>query len=140
MKKITLLISFLFVIITINAQSIVGQWQTIDDETNEVKSIIEIFKQGEQYFGKITKIIDQTKKGRKCELCPDTRKGQPLLGMEIIRDLVQNDDKYEEGTILDPKEGKIYDCKIWLEDKNTLNVRGYIAFFYRTQTWLRVIN
>ena len=58
--------------------------------------------------------------------------------MEIIKDLKQDGDEFEDGTILDPKNGKIYDCKIWLEDKNILNVRGYVAFFFRTQTWLRV--
>ncbi|MEJ6736190.1 MAG: DUF2147 domain-containing protein [Flavobacteriales bacterium] len=31
-----------------------------------------------------------------------------------------------------------YNCKIWLEDKNILNVRGYVTFFVRMQTWLRV--
>ena len=58
--------------------------------------------------------------------------------MEIIKDLDQDDDEFEDGTILDPENGKIYDCKIWLEDKNTLNVRGYIAFFYRNKEWIRV--
>lgn len=71
-------------------------------------------------------------------MCPDSRKDQPVLGMEIIKDLEQNDDEFEDGTILDPNNGKIYDCKIWLKDENTLNVRGYIMFFFRTQEWHRV--
>jgi len=37
---------------------------------------------------------------------------------------------------MDPETGKVYDCKIWLEN-GQLKVRGYVAFFYRTQTWLR---
>jgi uncharacterized protein (DUF2147 family) len=36
---------------------------------------------------------------------------------------------------MDPKKGTVYDCKMWIEDGN-LQVRGYIAFFFRTQTWL----
>ena len=48
-------------------------------------------------------------------------------------------DQYNEGTICDPKTGKIYDCKLWLEDDpNKLFVRGYVAFFFRTQEWIRV--
>jgi len=44
--------------------------------------------------------------------------------------------KWRDGRILDPNNGKYYDCQIWLED-NKLKVRGYIGFFYRTQEWIR---
>lgn len=47
MKKATLFLSSLLVIVSINTQSIVGKWKTIDDETNEEKSIIEIFQKGD---------------------------------------------------------------------------------------------
>ncbi len=59
--------------------------------------------------------------------------------MVIINDLQLEDDTWEEGTILDPKSGKVYDCTISFEDPNTLNVRGYLGFslFGRTQTWRR---
>ncbi len=60
--------------------------------------------------------------------------------MEIIREMEKDDDEYEDGTIMDPNNGKIYDCKLWVDKNNEriLKVRGYIAFFYRTQTWHRV--
>jgi len=60
--------------------------------------------------------------------------------MEIIREMEKDDDEWEDGTILDPKNGKVYDCKLWVDedDPNILNVRGYIAFFFRTQIWKRV--
>ena len=135
MKEITLLLSFILIVSAINAQSIVGKWKTIDDETGKEKSVIEIYKKGDKFYGKIIDIIDASKRNNKCNLCPDSRKDHPILGMEIIKDLKQDRDEFEDGTILDPKNGKIYDCKIWLEDKNTLNVRGYVAFFFRTQTW-----
>lgn len=44
-------------------------------------------------------------------------------------------DQWSGGEIPDPNNGKIYRCKIWVGDGN-LKVRGYIAFFFRTQTWL----
>ena len=56
--------------------------------------------------------------------------------MEIIREMEKDGDEWEDGTILDPKSGKIYDCEIW-RDGEELKVRGYIAFLYRTQTWLK---
>jgi len=138
MRKTTLLITLLLFIFSANAQSIVGKWKTIDDETGEEKSIVEIYKKGDKYFGKIIDILNPEKKKKNCIKCSDYRKDQPVLGMEIIKDLKQDDNEFEDGTILDPENGKIYDCKIWLKDKNTLNVRGYVMFFYRTQEWIRV--
>lgn len=138
MKKAILFISLILFIFSANAQSIVGKWKTIDDETGKAKSIVEIYKKGNKYYGKIANILDPAKKKNKCKLCEDYRKDQPIVGMEIIKDLEQDGEEYEDGTILDPNNGKIYDCKIWLEGKNKLKVRGYILFFFRTQEWHRV--
>ncbi len=132
----------LFFIATSFAQdtSIVGKWKTIDEETNEAKSIVEVFEKDGKYFGKIVKLLKKREDGTesKCDKCPDDdpRKGQPTLGMEIIQGLEKDGDEFSGGTILDPEEGKIYTCKLWVED-GKLMVRGYIAFFFRTQTWLK---
>jgi uncharacterized protein (DUF2147 family) len=138
MKKTFLFISLLLFVLSSNAQSIIGEWKTIDDETGKEKSIVEIYKKGDKYFGKVVDILDPSKKKNNCTKCTDSRKNEPILGMEILKDLEEDDDEFEDGTILDPNNGKIYDCKIWLENKNTLNVRGYIMFFFRTQEWHRV--
>jgi uncharacterized protein (DUF2147 family) len=47
-----------------------------------------------------------------------------------------SDGTWSGGTILDPESGKVYDCKLWLEN-GRLMVRGYVAFFFRTQEWIR---
>jgi uncharacterized protein (DUF2147 family) len=135
-----LFLTLLLFIITpsISAQSIIGKWKTINDETGEPKSVVQIYKKENQFYGKVVHIIDPTKKSNNCKLCTDSRKNQPIIGMEIIKNLNQDEEEYEDGTILDPNNGKIYDCKIWLKDTNTLNVRGYVGFFYRTQEWIRV--
>jgi uncharacterized protein (DUF2147 family) len=57
--------------------------------------------------------------------------------MEIIRRLKKSDTEWSSGEILDPENGNVYRCKIWIEDKK-LKVRGYLGPFYRTQTWLPV--
>ena len=76
-----------------------------------------------------------------CSDCEDDRKDKPALGMQIVRNMVQNGDdlEWEDGTICDPKNGKIYDCEMWLDedDSDVLRVRGYIFFLFRTQKWLR---
>ena len=121
------------------AQSIVGKWKTIDDETGKPKSIVEITIKDGKAFGKIIKLFREPGEDPDpiCDDCTDHRKDQKVIGMTIITDMVQDDDEWEDGEILDPKNGKIYDCRLWVED-GKLMVRGYIAFFFRTQTWLPV--
>ena len=138
--NIRYLVIFLLFSYTGFAQSPVGKWKTIDDETGEEKSIVEFYLKDGQLFGKIADIINPDEPDPKCEACPedDDRYMQSVMGMEIIRGLEKDGKEWEDGTVLDPEKGKIYDCKVWLEDENTLRLRGYVAFFYRTQTWYRV--
>lgn len=124
------------------AQSCVGKWVTIDDETNKKKSIVELYKQDGKLYGKITYLFPR--EGRepdpKCTLCTDDRKDQPLVGLQIVRGLNWSGSVWQNGTIVDPENGKIYTVKMWLENGNAnlLNVRGYIGPFYRTQKWIRI--
>jgi uncharacterized protein (DUF2147 family) len=133
----------LFTACTAWAQAdIIGKWKTIDDETNQPKSIVQIFEKDGKIYGKIVKLFlkEGDNQHPTCDKCPDDddRKDQPTLGMEIIRGLEKDNGKYTSGKILDPKKGKEYKCSIWLEDDKTLNVKGSILFFSRTQTWHRV--
>jgi uncharacterized protein (DUF2147 family) len=121
--------------------SIVGKWKTIDDETNEPKSIVQIYEKDGKYFGQIKELFRKPGEDPDpvCDKCPDgdPRKDQLTKGMIIIQNLVKKGNDYTDGTILDPKKGKVYACRLWIKDKN-LMVRGSIAFFFRTQTWYRV--
>ena len=122
------------------SQSIVGMWKTIDDETEKERSIVEIYEQNGKYFGKIIKLFREPWEDPDpiCEECEDDRKGQNIIGMEIISDMKFNkkENEYHKGEIMDPENGNIYDCKLWIDEKGNLKVRGYLLFFYRTQTWL----
>jgi uncharacterized protein (DUF2147 family) len=69
-----------------------------------------------------------------CDKCKGDKRDKPVLGMEIIAGLAKKGSAYSGGKILDPENGKTYDCKIWREG-DALKVRGYVAFFFRTQTW-----
>lgn len=135
---LTLLISTLS--LTFVGQSVLGDWKTIDDETGEPKSIVTIYEKDGKVYGKILELINPTEANPKCTLCTDDRKDQSITGMEIIRDMEQDGDEWEDGTILDPKKGEVYDCKIWVDEDNPdlLHVRGYVMFFFRTQNWHRV--
>lgn len=125
------------------ANPVLGKWKTIDDETGRIKSIVEISERDGELFGTVVELFRLPEEDQHpiCSDCEDDRKDQPALGMEIVRNMVQVDKslEWEDGTICDPKNGKIYDCEMWLDedDANVLRVRGYIYFLFRTQKWLR---
>ncbi len=136
-----LFVSVLLISVTTNAQEdIVGKWKTIDDNTGKPRSIVEIYKKGDKLYGKISRILDEAERGNLCEECKGSDYNKPIEGMVILKGLEKDGDEYEDGTILDPENGKVYRCKIWVDEDNpkVLNVRGYIAFLYRTQKWIRV--
>ncbi|MFZ9503532.1 MAG: DUF2147 domain-containing protein [Cyclobacteriaceae bacterium] len=118
---------------------ITGRWKTIDDASGKPRSVVEIFERGGKYFGKVVSIFPSPGKDPDpiCTACDpsDSRYKMKVKGMEIVRNLKKDGSEYSGGDILDPQIGKIYRCKIWLED-NTLKVRGYLGPFFRTQTWL----
>ena len=141
----TLAIAMIFSSASAFAQApIVGKWKTKDDETGRIKSIVEIIENDGKYYGTIIELFRLPNEDQDpiCDLCEDDRKNQKALGMEIVRDMEPTSgatDEWSEGTILDPKKGSIYDCEMWFEDGNydTLKVRGYIWFLFRTQEWYR---
>ena len=119
-----------------SAQDISGRWVTIDDNTGKRRSVVEIGVKDGKANGRIVEIYDKAKADKTCDACTDDRKDKRILGMEIIRGMMKDGDEWEDGTIMDPDNGKVYDCKLWLEN-GQLKVRGYVAFFFRTQTWVR---
>ena len=119
--------------------SIEGTWITQDDETGKQKSEVLIYIESGKLYGKITKLLLPEDDGKICVNCKGENKDKPIEGLVIINDLQLEDNIWEDGTILDPKSGKIYDCYIGFEDDNTLKVRGFLGFSLlgRTQVWKR---
>lgn len=134
----------LLVAVTVPAlsQNVIGKWKTIDDETGKAKSIVEIYKKGDLYYGKVIKLFrgPDEEQNPKCTKCDDddSRYNQPIIGMDILQSMEwdADDEVLDDGEILDPNNGEVYDAKIWVGDDGNLNVRGYVMFLYRTQTWL----
>ena len=77
-----------------------------------------------------------------CELCTDDRKGQPVQGLQILRQLRENPENrgvWEGGDVLDPNNGKVYRARLKpVDGGRRLELRGYIGPFYRPQVWQRV--
>jgi uncharacterized protein (DUF2147 family) len=122
----------------------VGLWQAVDDDTKQPTGWFLIREQNGVYNGIIAKMF--LKPGEDpnsvCDQCKDDRKNHPWLGLELIRGMQQeSDDKYAGGTILDPRDGKVYKATMTVSpDGQTLTVRGYLGveLLGRNQYWHRL--
>jgi uncharacterized protein (DUF2147 family) len=124
------------------ADSPVGTWQTIDDHTGQPKALVQITQDSSGALdGKVIKGLGPNDQpDRRCTACTDARKDQLILGMTIINDMKKDDEGWDGGQILDPENGKVYKCKMHLEEGGQkLVVRGYIgvSLLGRSQTWIR---
>jgi uncharacterized protein (DUF2147 family) len=140
MKNAVIAVAFIVAAGAAAAQtSPVGLWKTIDDDTKQEKSLVRITEQGGVLSGKVEKLLDPAKADAKCDKCSDERRGQPVVGMTIIRNVKAGGEVWEGGDILDPNNGKTYRLRLKpVEGGKALEVRGYIGPFYRNQHWIRV--
>ena len=140
MKKLFALLFCITAMTSMQSQSVIGKWKTIDDATGEAKSIVEVFSKSGKIYAKVVDILDPATKNNLCKQCSGEDKNKPILGLTIIKGLSKDGSEYNSGEILDPKNGKLYKCALTLESKDKLKVRGYIGFSLlgRTQYWHRV--
>ena len=121
--------------------SAVGSWRTVDDQTGRERSVVRIEARDGVLNGRVVSIIDPADAARRCDLCDDDRKGQPVVGLEIMRGMRPDGDGWSGGRVLDPQTGSVYRGEMHLIDNGArLVLRGYIgiSLFGRSQTWIRV--
>ncbi len=144
MKRVFLVLALLgSVMVAVSAladegDAILGQWLTA-----EGRSVVEIYKCGDSYCGKIVWLkepLDKEGKEKTDIHNPDeSLRSRKLMGLEILHSLkYKGNNEYKGGRIYDPQKGKTYKCKAKLEG-DKLKLRGYIGFSLigRTSTWTR---
>jgi len=142
MRRLFFLVTLVTLMLTTPATSLdspVGTWNTVDEKTGKVVSNVEIYEQDGKIFGKIvglTEPNDAQGKPKICSKCTGPDKDKPIVGLVIIKDLAVSGDRYKGGTITDPEDGKVYKAEVWTEG-GKLKVRGSVAMFYKTQTWVK---
>ena len=139
-KSITFLLLFVSTVFYAQGHGVVGKWKTIDDQSGEEKSVVEIYEKSGKIYGKVLEIFDVNHRKARCVDCEGEDTNKPVIGLTVIKGLIKDGNEYNSGKILDPKSGKVYKCFITLQSKDKLKVRGYIGFALlgRTQYWHRV--
>ena len=138
MKNVFLSLA-LMVATAVSAQvPFLGEWTTIDDESGEKKSVVNIYKADNgMYYGQIVTLFEDS--DALCTECKGADHNQPIVGLTSIRDMQLVDGELRGGKVLDPENGKLYYAKIYLEKGNlilrgSLDKRGLLG---RSQTWIR---
>jgi len=116
----------------------IGKWYTDDKET-----IVEVYKTGDAFFGKIVWLMDENEDDgtpKVDDKNPDPElQNRPVMGIVLLKDFKFDSDKNEwsGGSIYDPKNGKTYDCYMWMDGED-LKIKGFVMgmrFIGRKTTW-----
>jgi uncharacterized protein (DUF2147 family) len=126
-----------------SAQTVAGVWQQIDPSTGKVGALVTFSETKGIFSGAISKVFPEPGDDPNplCRKCPDGKRNQPILGLVFIEGMRRSGLAYEDGTILDPETGTLYNANMKLSpDGNELVVRGYVGIplLGQSQTWKRV--
>jgi uncharacterized protein (DUF2147 family) len=122
-----------------------GLWEQVDEKSGKAESWFHIVEKDGVYVGTIVKMFQKPgeppPESWRCTKCEGAEQNAQVLGLTLIKGMKRKGLKYEDGTILDPRDGTAYRALMQLSpDGRQLEVRGYfgIALLGRSQTWNRL--
>jgi len=127
----------------VQAETPIGQWMTEGD-----LSRVEIFQCEEALCGRIVWLKEPNSDDGKPKVDinneDEALRSRAIMGLEIVGGFIPDgrENRWRDGTIYNPQDGKTYQCTMKLKDSNTLQVRGYVLvpILGKTQTWTRHID
>jgi uncharacterized protein (DUF2147 family) len=145
MKRIAIIAGLILLSLAASSQKdkIVGCWLTSEGESQ-----IRIFRATNgKYYGKIVWLKEEEDKEKEDTKNPDEKlRDRKILGIQLINSFIYNqpDNRWENGTIYDPDNGKTYDCYMWFDDDpDILFIKGYVLgmkFLGRQTKWTRELS
>jgi uncharacterized protein (DUF2147 family) len=123
--------------------SVLGLWKTVDDKTGEVRSIARLYEHEGLVNGRIERIFPGPNDDPDpvCDKCPGQKRNAKIVGLEFLWGFRADGDKWVDGKVLDPDNGKVYQATLSLLDNGArLKVYGFIRIIIRIgrgQVWLR---
>lgn len=119
-----------------------GLWQR-SDKGKPVVWVLMLDRGNGLYEGIVAKTFPQpgTEATLVCDECEDDRKGQPVLGISLIRDMKRKGLEYLDGNVLDPRNGDIWSAQMKVSpDGQSLTLRGYLMtpMLGKDETWQRL--
>jgi hypothetical protein len=120
--------------------SVAGLWEQFDDHGH---SWFLFFERGGVYEGAVVKMYLKPSEPPNpiCSGCKGDQKNAPVFGLVIVKNMQRHGLQYDNGKIIDPRNGNVYDAKMKLSpDGQRLTLRGYlgIELFGQDQIWKRL--
>lgn len=143
MKKLPFLIFFIASTMFAQAQvsKMLGQWNTFDDKTGDMRSTVNIYEENGIYQAIITTLYEKDAQGKyQVMKAPYPKDFEGVVGTKLFSEMKVHGE-HLKGKIYDPESQKTYNGKVSYKAKgDELIVRGSLdkaGLLGRSQTWKR---
>ena len=143
MKKLLFMLLFVAMATLAQAQvsKMLGQWNTFDDKTGDMRSTVKIYEENGTYQAVITTLYEKDANGKyKVMTAPYPKDYEGVVGTKLFSEMKVHGE-HLKGKIYDPESQKTYYGKVTYHAKHDeLSVRGSLdkaAVLGRSQIWKR---